>query len=681
RAQIARTTIEEAFVNNTKNTHEGDHRFPLPADASITAFAMWIGDELVEADIVEKQRARAIYEQILREKRDPGLLEWSGGNLFKARVFPIFPHSQKRIRIRYTQVLPLEGRTIRYSYPLRSEMLAKTPLKELVVDAKIWSTTKISKVESPTHAMQTSSDGETASARFEAQDYAPSGDFELRTELAEVPPLRVVAHQRGTDGYFMALLNAPRSDGGTLDTTPEGKAIEVVVVADVSGSMARATRIGQHRFVEGLLNLLGPNDRFRIVTADADVRAYQETASEAKPTAITEAMTWLDSRISLGWTDLDATFEAIARLDATPSEGRDRVVVYVGDGIHTAGDGDSAALAARLQARYARTKASFHAVAASSSYETAVLESIAQLGSGTMRVLDESDPSGTAVALLREARSPAIEELEIRFEGLQTARVYPATSKRLPEGMQHTILGRYLPSATIRSVRVSGRVIVTGKQDGKPLRFEQAVTLAADKGQSFVPRLWARRHIDQLLAEGGEQSKANVVALSSEFGIMTPYTSFLVLENDEDRERFGVERSMHMRDGEDFFAAARDRATETLLREQLAKARGWRLELQRHMYRELSGLGRDLHVALAEQVGSHDVSIVDALGASQLSKDEWANSIVTETRGSRSQLGRMRLAAAIPFDSAEMAPTSPAHEVEEGRTAVSGTRDVALGLD
>ena len=64
--------------------------FPLPADASISGFGMWIGDELVEADVVEKQRAREIYETILREKRDPGLLEWTGGNMFKARVFPIF---------------------------------------------------------------------------------------------------------------------------------------------------------------------------------------------------------------------------------------------------------------------------------------------------------------------------------------------------------------------------------------------------------------------------------------------------------------------------------------------------------------------------------------------------------------------------------------------------------------
>src|SRR5205085_10777119 len=95
----------------------------LPQDASISGFGIWIGDELVEADVVEEQRAREIYETILRERRDPGLLEWSGGNIFKARVFPILGHSEKRIKITYTQVLPLKGNRYRYSYALLSEML------------------------------------------------------------------------------------------------------------------------------------------------------------------------------------------------------------------------------------------------------------------------------------------------------------------------------------------------------------------------------------------------------------------------------------------------------------------------------------------------------------------------------------------------------------------------------
>ena len=135
RDQIAKTVIEESFVNHTDVVLEGVFYFPLPADASISSFGMWIGDELVEGDIVEKERARAIYEQILREKRDPGLLEWTGGNLFKARIYPI--SGEKRVKIGYTQVLKKRGDTFTWNYALQSEMLRRTPLPQLAIEVKI----------------------------------------------------------------------------------------------------------------------------------------------------------------------------------------------------------------------------------------------------------------------------------------------------------------------------------------------------------------------------------------------------------------------------------------------------------------------------------------------------------------------------------------------------------------
>src|SRR6185436_3646927 len=101
-----------------------------------------------------------------------------------------------------------------------------------------------------------------------------------------------------------------------------------------------------------------------------------------------------------------------------------------------------------------------------------------------------------------------------------------------------------------------GTVVVTGTLNGKPVRYTAELVLAGgDEGNSFVPRLWARRHIDALLDQGrGPAIQEQVVACSEEFSIMTPFTSFLVLESDADRERYGVQRRVKMRDGEQFFA-------------------------------------------------------------------------------------------------------------------------------
>jgi hypothetical protein len=168
RDQIARTVVEESFVNHVGGVLEGVFYFPLPQDASISGFAMWIGGELVEADVVEKERAREIFETILRERRDPALLEWTGGNIFKARIFPIA--DEKRIRITYTQVLPKVEGEYRYHYALQSDMLRLHPLERLSIDVRVSSSESIESVVCPSHEVRLQTSANAARAQFDAEE-------------------------------------------------------------------------------------------------------------------------------------------------------------------------------------------------------------------------------------------------------------------------------------------------------------------------------------------------------------------------------------------------------------------------------------------------------------------------------------------------------------------------------
>ncbi|MCC7139499.1 MAG: tetratricopeptide repeat protein [Planctomycetes bacterium] len=593
RDQIARTTVEESFVNATDATLEGQFSFPLPADASISGFSMWIGDEMVEADLVEKQRARAIYEDILRRKKDPGLLEWEGGNLFKARVFPIFPHSEKRVRIRYTQVLPLEGEAWRYRYALRSELLRLHPLRELSIAVNVLSAAPIRDVSSPTHAVTLRKTEHEAVVEFSAQQYVPERDFEVAVDVGRGPGVSAVAHRRGEDGFFMLLVAPPDAAAGgwQRDLVPEGDPLDLVLVADTSGSMDPAARATQAAFLAALLGQCGAKDRFRLLACDVEPRPLV-----AEPTVVTEAsvaaaLAALDARVSLGWTDLEKAFDAVAG-----SVGPKTQVVYVGDGVPTSGDADPVATAGRLKARLAASGATVHAVSTSSSYEKGVLDALASVGGGSVRRAD-GGAAAAAKALLAEVARPGLRDARVEVKGVATAKVYPEVLPNLPLTSQQVVLGRYLPTAEAKAAEV----VVTGTVAGKPVRFTAPLTLpAAEEGNSFLPRLWARSHLDVLLAQGrSPETEAEVVAFSREYQIMTPYTSFLVLESDEDRERYGVERTVKMRDAERFFADARDRARLEVARQQSAAARRWRLELRRQALAEIGRLGRDLEVPTA----------------------------------------------------------------------------------
>ncbi|MHB1035082.1 MAG: VIT domain-containing protein [Pirellulales bacterium] len=589
RDQIARTTVEESFVNHTGSQLEGVFYFPLPQDASISGFGMWIGDQLVEADVVEKQRAREIYETILRERRDPGLLEWSGGNIFKARVFPIFAHSEKRIKITYTQVLPLAGNAYRYSYALQSELLKQRPLRQLAIDVTLNSAAAIKTVGSPTHAARTSQTKHSARVEFTAQEYTPTRDFEVVVELdAQQPELVVIPHRRGEDGYFMLQLTPPAGDtAGQRGLLPDGEPLDVLILADTSASIDAAGREAQAEFIASLLSGLTAKDKFNIAGCDVECDWAFESAVPAEPKAIATARQFLSERVSLGWTDLDRAFAA-----ALAKCGPKTRLVYVGDGIVSGKNSDPVAFGKRLRALYQGKVGACYAVSVGNSFESGVLKTIASLGGGSMRQISgEHGPRAAALELLDEFVRPAIHDLKVEFRGIRTARVYPEELPNLAAGAQQILLGRYLPEGKDQT----GEVIVTGIAGDKPIRYTSRVSLKdAEQGNSFIPRLWARMHLDALLEQGASQAiQDEIIALSEEYSIITPYTSLLVLESDADRERFKVKRRFQMRDGEKFFTQGRDNAYFELVQQQMKRAGDWRIGLRREVLRQLGGLGRD----------------------------------------------------------------------------------------
>jgi predicted Zn-dependent protease len=666
RDQIARTTIEQSFVNNTGEVLEGQFHFPLPADASISGFGIWIGNELVEADVVEKQRAREIYETILREKRDPGLLEWSGGNLFKARVYPIPARSEKRIKIVYTQVLPRRGGSYRYSYPLQSDLLRQNPLRELNLAVTVQSTQPIAKIQSPTHDVRTQLAAHAARVEFSAQTYTPSRDFEVVVETepaggGQQPAITFIPHRRGDDGYFLLQIEPPPESGAwQRDVLPDGEPLDLVIVADTSASLSAADRQVQSELVAALLGSLAPDDKFNLAVCDVDCTWLFEEPQPAGVEPIAAARQKLAERRSLGWTNLDRMTESLAgRI------GQGTQVVYLGDGVVTTGDMDGPAFVQRLQQQFGSKGATLHAIALGSSYDAAVLRGMASIGGGSLRQISgEVGPQQAAKDLLAEIARPSLRNIQLDFQGLRTARVYPRTLPNVPTGQQQIVLGRYLPEGNEEpGSPQQGEVIVTGTLDGKLVTYRAAIDLSGARGQgaggrgrgtedggqsatdsnvqrstsdvrpstspdvSFIPRLWARMHLDELLAQGTSQEiQDEIINLSEEFHIITPYTSLLVLETDADRERFKVKRRFQMSDGERFFADARDTAQYQLVQQQMLQARLWRAGLRQQVLAQLAGWGRDVDQIEAVQLGgpvSADFEQLISLIDSTITPESW----------------------------------------------------------
>ncbi len=599
RDQIARTTIEESFVNHTGTVLEGVFYFPLPEDASISGFAMWINGERVDADVVEKERAREIYETILREKRDPGLLEWTGGNIFKARVYPI--GAEKRIQIRYTQVLPKVKDTYRYHYALRSELTRSHPLERLELEVTIASEDTLAEVTCPTHPARIRTTPGGARVEYSAQQVVPERDFELavRTE-PQAQAVRIIPHRRTLDGYFLMTIDAPQLPSSEPSGSTEP--LDCLLVADTSGSMAGPAREAQIAFIEAFLASLSETDRFNLATSDVSVRWAFDRAVACTADNRRHALNFLTDRRPLGWSDLDAAFESAFGRAREKSQ-----IVYVGDGVGTKGKIEGADLVRRVTAAHGG-RGAVHAVAVSSAFDALVLRGLSRLGAGSWRSLSAgTDAAVGATALLAELTTPSVRDLEITFEGIEVAAVYPEVLPSLVAGTQQIVVGRFDPRSLGDS---TGRVRVRGRFGDEAIDFEAPIDLTeADRSNSFIPRLWARHHLDHLLEQGdAAENRERIIALSEDFQIITPFTSFLVLESEADRRRFRVERQFHMRDGEEFFTEGRDSADFELRNAQKQLATRWRFEARQREITALRGLGSDW-MELLRSSGWDDTSV------------------------------------------------------------------------
>src|SRR6476619_3048517 len=178
--QVAATSIDQEFYNPNDQRLEGFYMFPVPKGAHIDKFSMEIGGKSVDAELLQADKARAIYEDIVRKMRDPALLEYAGRDLFKVRIFPIEPHAKKHIMLTYSQLLKSDSGLVSFVLPLNTEKFSAKPLRSVAVKLDIDSKRALKSIYSPTHKVEVKRDGaHRATVGFEESDVKPNADFQL----------------------------------------------------------------------------------------------------------------------------------------------------------------------------------------------------------------------------------------------------------------------------------------------------------------------------------------------------------------------------------------------------------------------------------------------------------------------------------------------------------------------
>lgn len=549
RDQLARTSIDQVFFNNHDREIEGTFIFPLPAHASVSEFALFIGEKKVEGEILDHQRAREMYEEIVRRLKDPGLLEYLGRNAFRARVFPIPARGEKRIRLSYEEILKEERGFVRYLYPLNTERFSYQPLEEVVVSLSIRSRTPITNIYSPSHRISVRKESLTfARVGFEEKNVKPDKDWTVYYSLSPAAVgLSFLNYEEGGDKYFMLLAAPPFQEA-------KDKIINknLVFVLDSSGSMRGKKIVQAKEAARFIISHLNERDHFSLLDFDDGVTAFSEEVVPASATNREKAIQFIEAIEDSGGTNIH---EALLRAFRMMPQGeRPNYVLFLTDGLPTVGVTSTTEILKDV-AKSNISDARLFVFGVGYDVNTELLDELATENRGTSVYVGENEDLEVALAAFYEKiSSPLLSDLSLTWSGIEVEQVYPRSLPDLFRGSQLIILGKFKGEGPV-SVVLKGKV---GKED-KAFALENQELLREEE-LNFLPRLWAVRRIGYLLEEirlHGEEKELvdEIRSLGLKFGIVTPYTSFLVTE----KERFAI-------------AAAAPDAQEALARRQVSGA-------------------------------------------------------------------------------------------------------------
>lgn len=535
---VAVTKIDQVFTNPNNQQMEGTYIFPLADDVAVQRFSMFMNGEEVQGEVLDKDKAAEIYEGIVRKMKDPALLEYMGSRMYRARVFPIPAKGDVRIKLDYSQVIPVTTGLATYRYPLNTEKFSSAPLNDLAVRVKIKSQTELTSVFCPSHNASVDRQGKFAAVvGYEGKNVLPDKDFIVGYQMSDDEiGLALLSYRESSDaGYFMARI-APAFESDEGRSLPK----DICFVIDTSGSMS-GKKIEQAReALRFCLDNLNSEDRFNIIAFSTESRPYKDALVSASREQVNAARAYAAELKALGGTNIhDALLAALeSKKSRDASDKRPYMIVFLTDGLPTIGETNVETILKDVKKANPGSVRLF-AFGVGHDVNTKLLDTLAEENHGARQYVEEQEDLEVKLsAFYTMIAHPVLSDVKISFSGVEATEVLPQVMPDLFKGTELVLFGRYGEPG-------HHAVVLTGQRGDKKVTLSWEKDFAAkDTEHAYLARLWASRRIGFLLDQirlNGESTelKEEVVRLAKLHGILTPYTSFLVVEDDKERRIAG----------------------------------------------------------------------------------------------------------------------------------------------
>lgn len=540
---IAVTEVTQVFHNTESRQVEALYTFPVPKNASVSNFSMWINGKEMVGEVLEKKRAREIYNSYKQKRRDPGLLEQVNYKHFEMRIFPIAANADQRVQIIYYQELDVDHDEVTYVYPLAT--VTRGPIDSrttgrFAFQLETKSAIAITGLESPSHGGEVvvvdhSDTYKLASLEQKAGSLAADIviHYGLNRPLSGIDLM--TSRTSGQDGFFYLTITA----GKELEKLDLG--MDYVFLLDISGSMANSNKLPISRqSLNAFINELDEKDRFELMTFNVQPHTVFNQLRNADPRAKSEATAFLDTQAARGGTILAPALTTAYKYGEPD---RPLNVVILSDGMTEQKERQILFNLINQRPSHARV----FCIGIGNEINRPLLEQLADDSGGLAAFISGGDDfNRQARAFRRKLMRPAVSNLSLEFDGVTVFDQAPAALPNLYYGAPIRVYGRYQGDG-------SATVTLTGQVQGRDIK--KSVDLPFPKTDATNPeieRMWAQKRIGRLLknADGRNDRQSvldKVVRLGETYSIVTEYTSFLVLENDAEYQRWKIERRNQQR--------------------------------------------------------------------------------------------------------------------------------------
>jgi len=520
---IAVVSLEQELHNTGNTILEGTYFLPLPINATVEKFSIRIDDKEIAGEVLSSDEARKIYLGKVRDFYDPALLEYDNHQLLKLRLFPFPPNESREITVRYTCELERLGDMFKLSFPL--QRVGNEKSSETVINVSLWESYPITNIYSPTHLIDVDyPDEEKAVISYEGKDHTEQFILFYGLEQKDGIGMDLLAFkERDEGGYFLLLITPP-----VFQESSNIKR-DFIFILDKSGSMSGdKIRQAKEAFTY-CLSHLEPEDRFSIISYSSRISLFKERLVPIDEYR-QDSIDYVEEIEAGGGTNInDALIQAMELVKE--SKKRPTYIIFLTDGLPTVGETDLGHIVKNVKS-LASENIRLFVFGVGYDVNTNLLDLLAKNHRGTADYIEpEQEIDESITSFYQKIAHPALVDVEIDFGGFETEEVFPVNYPDLFAGTKLSILGRYAEGGKAR-IKLSGRI--GEKLHVYKSRFDFP---RYHKKLDFLRILWASRKVGYLMEEirlngSNPELVKEVKKLGMEYGILTPYTSFLVEEEE-----------------------------------------------------------------------------------------------------------------------------------------------------